>query len=150
MGDSKIPSEEFTRALKLVSCGGGSQATCELCGRYHFASAAGYDFLDGELARLDAQAQEKPDQFIDHLADSVSWAYLSGRQVVVGCPCGEARKWEKFIVDHRELITHYLPLRLKRIEGERELELKSEREMVARLAKDAKHAAPAIPQSEDE
>lgn len=104
----KMPSEEFIAALEECSSSATGHINCELCGRVHFASTAGFDFLPGEVDRLLEQAAFLSDRYVDHGDESIRWDIVDGRQVVFHCPCGELRKTEKFIVDNRKLISVFL------------------------------------------
>ena len=63
-----------------------------------------------------AKALESPSKYDDHGMCSVRWGYVSGKQVVVDCPCGKLRETEDFIVENRDLIVAYLKNRLEKIQ----------------------------------
>ena len=114
----KKPSDIFLDALAESGMHGTCRATCQMCGVEHYASNAGYDFEDGEIEALDADANT-----VDHGQASVSMGYIDGKQVVVGC-CDGVRKYEDFIVANRDVIVRFLKKRAERIKDNAEREAK--------------------------
>lgn len=92
-------------------------ATCEFCGRTHFATASEGHFDEGELEGLREKALKNPEMYFEYPEyDSISYGHIAGNQAVVPCDCNHLRKYENFIWEHRGLITQYL---IKRTEQER-------------------------------
>jgi hypothetical protein len=120
-------SETFWRAF----CHSGSCYQTCICKRVHFArsSAAGWDWGEGELEKLNANALKKPDlYFPDDQNDSISWMDLGRGPVVWGCPCHGAAPYENFIWQFKDEILTYLSLRAeqgKNEQGKLEAGLKS-------------------------
>lgn len=103
-------SDEFMRAI----CGHGALCSilCEHCGRTHFVGDGHGDYEDGELEDLRTNAQRNPGEYIEHNDyDSIDWGYINGKQIVWGCPCNSARRFEQWIWSHRYAIAKYLRLR---------------------------------------
>lgn len=72
-----------------------------------------YNFYDkGEFEKLLEQEIKNPNKFIgvDH---SVGTILINGTQIVIGCKCDNAYKWEQFIIKHDEQIAEYLNKRAK-------------------------------------
>lgn len=121
---TKMPSENFMRALELSTSAGGCRMTCEFCDREHYASTAGYDFDEGEIEALEAMPNS-----VDHGDCSVTYGMLDGKQYVVDCECGKAQHFEKWITAHRRLIVEFLKLRAEEIAAK----AKAETNLVERL-----------------
>jgi hypothetical protein len=103
-------SDEFMQAI----CGHGALCSilCEHCGRVHFVGNGYGDYEDGELEDLRANALKEPGKYIEHNDyDSIDWGYINGKQIVWGCPCNSARRFESWIWSHRYAIAKYLKLR---------------------------------------
>jgi hypothetical protein len=108
-------SDEFMRAV----CGHGALCSveCEHCERVHFVGTGYGDYEDGELEDLRTNAQKTPGKYIEHNDyDSIDWGYIDGKQVVWGCPCNSARRYEQWIWGHRYAIAKYLRLRAEDVE----------------------------------
>jgi hypothetical protein len=102
-------SEDFMRS---ITNSGTICILCEFCNRTHFVSEG--DFDRGELEKLERYAKEKPDRYIEHFdVDTISWGYLDGKQIVWGCACNSARRYESWIWSHRYAIADYFQLRAK-------------------------------------
>lgn len=87
---------------------GGLMRGC-VCGRLHFADRedAG-SWCDGELEGLRSAAVEKPLSVIPVDADAVSSISIDGVEVVYGCTCGSAAKYEKlFLSIQPEILRFY-------------------------------------------
>lgn len=102
------PSEDFEN---LVCDGGTSDATCELCGREHFATEnPGWE--PGELEACERKLKEEPERWVRWDGDdSVRIGTIDGQQVVIGCPCNGLRRFEDFIWRHSSIIGRYLSKR---------------------------------------
>lgn len=102
-------SDSFMRAV----CGHGALCSilCEHCGRVHFVGDGHGDYEDGELEDLRASAQKEPGKYIEHNDyDTIDWGFIAGKQIVYGCPCNSARRYEQWIWSHRYIIAKYLRL----------------------------------------
>ena len=78
------------------------------CGRVHFSrqpSAGSWE--EGELEDLLKKEEENPDRYIGTNDDSVSVAPIQGVPLCYGCPCGQAARYEKFILQHEDEIIDY-------------------------------------------
>lgn len=119
----KEPSDEFVRAY----CDTGSTSiTCEACGRYHFSAQEERriyeDNFDEDEAKKEwedllARAEAEPDKYFYHAGfrdDYISWGFIDGMQIVGGCPCKTARRYEDWIWGHRYVITDYLKAMARR------------------------------------
>ena len=114
MSLEKKASEEFWEAL-IHS--GSNVINCEGCDRTHFVDNPGYDYEEGELKKLYADSKKNPDKVVFHGdSDSVSWGVIDGKQLVYGCPCDTALKYESLIWENRHLIANYIIARAKKIE----------------------------------
>jgi hypothetical protein len=94
---------------------GGCLRVCA-CGRVHYDSShdGGWDWEDGERESL----RENPDA-IPHCG-TVSSMCVCGEEIVYGCTCDKAQRYESFIVNHQHQIVHYLRLRAKNLIDEAE------------------------------
>ena len=80
----------------------GCVRTCA-CGRiYYDTFNDDWDWKDGELEALDKNPNAFP---VEH---SVSTISINEEEIVHGCECGRAKKYEDFIIDHAEQIAEYL------------------------------------------
>jgi len=113
------PSREFMRA---VIHSGTNVINCTLCGRVHFAGIKnGYDWVKGEYEDLVKQAEKNPNKFIAHYdTDSISWGSFAGKQIVDGCPCNLARKYEEIIWEGRFVIADYLKNKVEELQRKTE------------------------------
>ena len=106
-------SEEFWDA---VIHAGSNVIDCGLCGRTHFVEDSMSSYEEGELEKLHALSEENPDRTIFHAnADSVSWGSIDGKQVVYGCPCNGAAKYETLFWESRRIISQYFSARAEKM-----------------------------------
>ncbi|MFH0846272.1 MAG: hypothetical protein V1851_02655 [Patescibacteria group bacterium] len=85
---------------------GGCYRECA-CGRVHFTTERGYDWNDGELEDLLKREEKDPDKFIpsDHTVRTMN---INGQEIVYGCCCNLAKKYEAFIRNNAPRIAEYL------------------------------------------
>lgn len=85
---------------------GGCLRTCE-CGITYFDTYNVWDWEDGELEDLQQKAKEDPEHYtgIDCAVGTMS---IGGIEIVYGCSCDLAQKYEDFILNHAEQIAEYL------------------------------------------
>ena len=99
------PSPEFEMA---VGHAGTASILCELCGRTNFCEGDWQHFEEGELEKLRQNAEEKPDEYFEHVdCDSISWGTIDGKQAVIGCPCNKLYLYEKLLWNSRYIIADY-------------------------------------------
>jgi len=99
------PSQEFMDAVTHASSGVND---CQLCGRTHFITCnGGFDWEDGIQENLMEKARREPDKYIAHSEDSIRWGYIDGKQVVEGCPCNQATRYERLFWRDRHTIQRY-------------------------------------------
>lgn len=101
-------SNEFMDAV----CDGGTPvSTCGFCGVVTFSN--GCDMDEDELELLLEKMRNRPATYRqDGANDSIAVGQISGINVVYGCPCDGAYKYEQFIWEHREIIMRYLRARI--------------------------------------
>ena len=100
------PSEFFEDA---VMEGGTIVATCDFCGREHFATGDTSCYDKGELELLKKRAKKEPDRYIEHPeSDSIGIGTINERQAVIGCSCDGLANWEEWILSNRFVIAKYL------------------------------------------
>jgi hypothetical protein len=107
-------SELFERVFS--SGGGGIVRTCA-CGRIHYdVSFSGADWEEGELEDLQRRHAENPDKYVecDYTVTTMS---VAGEEIVMGCECNTARRYENFIIMHAGLLAIYLRARAKMLRG---------------------------------
>lgn len=90
---------------------GGCVRTCE-CGITHFDSFNIYDWEDGELEDLQKKAKETPKKYFEHDC-AIGTIGINGIEIVYGCTCDLAKKYETFLISHGALIAEYLNKRAK-------------------------------------
>lgn len=97
-------------ALAFTSHGTSCSVTCEACNRTYFVTSPGHgDYEDGELEGLRARAESALDRYIEVPDfDSVSFTWIGGKQVVVGCLCDPTKRHSEWIEAHAEQVTAYL------------------------------------------
>ncbi len=96
----------------VFSTGGTCRLTCA-CGRVHFDGYnQGNSWEEGELESLMLQAKDTPDKVIEH-DGSLGWLEIGGLQIVCGCTCDIAAKYERFIITASDKLAEYLRLRAK-------------------------------------
>ena len=85
---------------------GGTVRTCA-CGRtfYNYMDAGCFD--PGELEDLEARNKVDPDKVcaVDHTVGTIE---IAGQQIVHGCSCDTALKYEHFILSHAGRLATYL------------------------------------------
>ncbi len=77
------------------------------CGRTFFNYMdAGY-FEAGEMEHLEKQSHVNPDKFfaVDH---AIGTMLVGGQEIVNGCHCETAKRYERFILAHAEQLAEYL------------------------------------------
>lgn len=92
----------------------GCRRTCD-CGReFYDAFNRGYDWDDGELESLQADAK------VTGLDYSVGTLYFEGRHCVLDCECwkGRGNRIAAFLIEHREEIGRFFDEERKRHESE--------------------------------
>lgn len=110
------PNKEFEMA---VLSAGSLVIQCEFCGRVYFATESENNYGKGELEGLRKQVEKDPDKYIeDGTCDGISWGMIDNRQVVLGCKCNILSRYEKWIQNHRYIITDYFKSILKKSESE--------------------------------
>jgi hypothetical protein len=99
-------SELFERVFD--SNHGGCVIDCA-CGRVHFDGIpeGGWSWEPGELEELIRKAGEIPDKYVQH-DGTVGSMNISGAEIVYGCSCDLARKFEANIIANAERIAEYL------------------------------------------
>ena len=85
---------------------GGCVRTCE-CGITHFDCYNTWDWEEGELERLQDQAKEHPDRYVE-VEGSIGTMEIDNIQIVWGCSCDLAKKHERFIRNHASKLAQYL------------------------------------------
>ena len=93
--------------MDAFSDGGGSIVLTCVCGRTHFDIYNTHDYDEGEFAELQKKQTKEPDKYISS-DGSVSYYNVDGLNIVYGCPCATAVKYEKFIRDYRWQIVKFL------------------------------------------
>lgn len=98
--------------FKDVICDAGTpQAQCDFCGRTYYVEN-GENMEPRELEELQRKRNEKPEFYIPiSNANSISFGILNGKCFVWHCDCNYITAYEKFIIDHRQLIVRYLKKR---------------------------------------
>lgn len=102
--NNKQCSELFSNVFDS-SCGGCIR-TCE-CGITYFDGYNIYDWEEGELEKLQQKAKEDPELYVER-GCSIGTLEIGGSQIVYGCSCDLARKYENFILNHAEQLAEYL------------------------------------------
>lgn len=92
---------------------GGLVRDCS-CGRVHFHDDETEDFDEGELEQLREKAKEQPDKYIPQ-GWTIETMEISGCDIVFGCTCDTARKYERFIVNHDTQLAKYLNARAREL-----------------------------------
>lgn len=113
-------AEQCTELFYQVfrSGSGGSVRTC-VCGVTWFdGSQLGcWDWEPGELEELKEKAEKDPEHYreVDY---TVSTLNPNGEEIVDGCTCDRARKYEEFLQDEGGRIAEYLNKRAAELEAE--------------------------------
>ena len=84
----------------------GCIRTCE-CGITYFDEYNVWDWEEGELEKLQQKAKDDPEHYIGHNY-SIGTIEIDGIEIVYGCTCNLARKYEDFILEHAGQIAEYL------------------------------------------
>lgn len=89
----------------------GCIRTCD-CGITYFDGYNSWDWEVGELEKLRQKAKDDPHHYIeqDH---SVSTIAIGETQIVHGCACDLAKRYETFILKHAVKLAKYLNKRAK-------------------------------------
>jgi hypothetical protein len=96
----------------------GSASMVCVCGRTHYDTYNMYDEAwEKQLEEFERRRDVQPDKYVphDHAIGSLIIGSLIGEdiEVVYGCPCDSAVKYEQFIIKHEEQIADYLKKRAK-------------------------------------
>lgn len=97
---------------------GGCERQCE-CGIVHFDSYNFADWDDGELEELQKRAKKEPEKYVEH-DHSVSTLSIGGQEIVCGCTCENAHRYENFILSHASQLAEYLNKRSEKLKKEAE------------------------------
>jgi len=86
----------------------GNVRTCE-CGITHFDTynTDDYDYEERELEELEQRAKNDPDHYVAH-DHSIGTMEISGVEIVYGCSCNLAKKYEGFILMYAEQLAEFL------------------------------------------
>ncbi len=85
----------------------------------HFAPNTDLDVEEGELDEFLKKQKENPKKYLaDYDSTAIGWGCLDGKQVVYGCPCNLASKYEEFIWNHREIIAEYFSNKAQKMQKE--------------------------------
>jgi len=84
------------------------------CGKTYFNGDDASDFDEGELEALREKAKAQPDKYIEQ-QHTVSTMEIDNVEIVYGCTCDTARKYEKFIIQHGAQLATYLNMRAKEL-----------------------------------
>lgn len=85
---------------------GGCIRTCE-CGITHFDTYNIYDWEEGELEELQQKAKDDPEHYVE-IDCAVGTIEIGGIEIVYGCTCNLAKKYEDFILNYAEQLAKYL------------------------------------------
>ena len=86
------------------------------CGKEHFDFENSWDWEEGELEELQERGEKKDDGVMGH-DHSVSYVNIMGNEIVFGCDCEIAQKYEAFINRHMTSIVKYIREIAKQKEG---------------------------------
>jgi len=102
---NKSCSELFDRVFNSGSV--GSRRVCA-CGRTHFDSSPGnWHWEPGELEELERLAVAEPGAHVNR-DDMVRTLTLLDAEIVQGCPCDTAYRYERMLLDDAPRIAEYL------------------------------------------
>lgn len=95
---------------------GGIVRTCD-CGRTHYNEADASFFDEGELGDLIEKTKEQPDKYFatDY---TITTMEIGHSEIVCGCVCAIAEKWEDFLIEQSQQIAQYLNSRAKMLREE--------------------------------
>lgn len=103
-------SEQCSEVFREVfhSGHGSCEITCA-CGRTHFDTSTnnGWSWEEGEFEELVKKSKEEPDKYIGE-DGTVTSMMINGLEVVEGCPCDVAKKYELFLIHNAEKVARYL------------------------------------------
>ena len=112
-----LPSEDFQ---SVICCAATGIIKCEFCDRVHFAPYTDLDVDRDEIRELIEKSKTDPRHYVLNPDDAIAWGHLDNRQFVYGCPCRAAARYERFILEHKEMIISYLRAIAKRMKAEHE------------------------------
>lgn len=105
---AEVHSGTGTSAFWDVFLTGGCLVAHCSCGRIVFATRSD-DYEAGELEKLRAHAQEKPDRFIEDAEnDSVGITEIDGQEIAFGCKCNKAARYDNFLRAEAARIASFL------------------------------------------
>lgn len=121
-----------------TSC--GRSAATVLCAAFFVSTAGASTSLAKATAIMKTEnlktyapvRRRNREKYIEHNDyDTIDWGYIAGKQIVYGCPCNSARRYEQWIWSHRYIIAKYLRLMAE----EAELDAKLAREVADEASK---------------
>ena len=93
----------------------GCVRTC-VCGRIYYDIANDdWDWKPGELEALDKNPKATP---VEYAVGTIS---INDEEIVMGCDCGRAKRYEEFILQHAEQLAEYLNRRSEALKEQAEL-----------------------------
>jgi hypothetical protein len=102
-------SQTFERAFD-TGCAGCVRVCA--CGKTHYDTENDWDWEEGEYESLESDPNAVPHDC------AVGTMNIDGQEIVLGCDCDLAAKYEKFIVAHARQISEYLNARAKLLRDE--------------------------------
>jgi len=79
---------------------------CE-CGITRFDSYNIWDWEEGELKKLQQKAKDDPNHYVETDC-AIGTIEIGNQEIVYGCTCDIARKYENFILNHARQLAEYL------------------------------------------
>ena len=95
---------------------GGIVRTCD-CGRTHYNAADSSFFDEGELEDLVEKTKIYPDKYFatDY---TITTMEIGSSEIVCGCVCNLAQRWEAVLIEQGQQIAQYLNSRAKALKEE--------------------------------
>lgn len=105
-------SDEFIDAFDSHCAGCSRICTCGIT--HYDTSDNGWTWEEGELEHLEELHLKSPEKYVPH-DYAIGTMNILGNEIVIGCSCDIAKKYENFIVSHRKQIAGFLNKRAENI-----------------------------------
>jgi len=86
----------------------GLRRTCT-CGKTYYNFMDQQDFDEGEFEELEKLSKQEPEKYVA-VDYSIGTMYINGIEIVIGCTCNNAERFEAFILRHASQLATYLRL----------------------------------------
>lgn len=106
---------------EIFASGGSGIVRLCVCGTTHFSveSSDRSCYEEDEFEELEEKSKEFPSKFVAQ-PFCIGTMIINGNEIVIGCRCGVARRYEDFLINDGHRIATYLNKRAEKLKAEAE------------------------------